>query len=178
MSLAAIIQGRQCTPYVKKSRIFTFSICSHICSKQGISNKLCTKQSMKTNSATSTEYQTDLLKRGKRKKSNLRFKYVSNKFPVKPSMVSSIGSMWTRFPYLTSWHWWTEITSPSLTLRFARTTLFILIFGSSHVSSARAMQIVSLRFFPWDYEQQNIKIRQNESWYTFKGGIVAPSYLL
>lgn len=74
-----------------------------------------------------------------------------------PSMVSSIGSMWTRFPYLTSWHWWTDTTSPSLTLRFDLTTLFILIFGSSHVSSASAMQIVSLLFLPCNHHQLEIK---------------------
>ena len=32
---------------------------------------------------------------------NSRFRYVSNRLPVTPSIVSSIGSMWTRFPYST-----------------------------------------------------------------------------
>jgi hypothetical protein len=78
----------------------------------------------------------------------LRFKQASNKLPVMPSTVSSIGSMCTRFPYLTSWHWWTETTSPSRTLKFFLTTLFIRIFGSSHVSSASTIQIVSFLFLP------------------------------
>ena len=75
-------------------------------------------------------------------------RYVSNRLPVIPSMVSSIGRMWTLFPYLTSVHWCTDTTSPSLTLKFLRTTLFILIFGSSHDSSARTMHTVSRLFFP------------------------------
>ena len=79
---------------------------------------------------------------------NSRFKYASNRLPVTPSIVSSTGSMWTPFPYLTSEHWCTDTTSPSWTLRFDLTTLFILIFGSSHVSSATAMQIVSFCFLP------------------------------
>ncbi|BAT11044.1 Os10g0442532, partial [Oryza sativa Japonica Group] len=76
-------------------------------------------------------------------------KRASNRFPVMPSTVSSIGRMCTRFPYFTSWHWWTETTSPSRTLRFFLTTLFILILGSSQVSSARTMQIVSFLFLPY-----------------------------
>lgn len=82
------------------------------------------------------------------KRMNSRFRYASNRFPVTPSIVSSTGRICTLFPYLTSGHWCTETTSPNLTLRFDLTTLFILILGSSHVSSARAMQIVSFLFFP------------------------------
>lgn len=81
-------------------------------------------------------------------KGNSRFKYASKRSSVIPSMVSSTGSMWTRFPYLTSAQWCTETTSPTLTLRFDLTTSFIPIFGASHVSSASTMQTVFFLFFP------------------------------
>mmetsp|Transcript_1894 Transcript_1894/g.4711 ORF Transcript_1894/g.4711 Transcript_1894/m.4711 type:complete len:221 (+) Transcript_1894:1457-2119(+) len=63
-------------------------------------------------------------------------------------MVSSRGRMCTRLPYLTSGHWCTDTTSPRRTRRFFRTHLFMRILGCSHVSSARTMQTVSLRFLP------------------------------
>mmetsp|Transcript_27800 Transcript_27800/g.89165 ORF Transcript_27800/g.89165 Transcript_27800/m.89165 type:complete len:389 (+) Transcript_27800:707-1873(+) len=72
----------------------------------------------------------------------------SNRLPVMPSMVSSIGRMCTRLPYLTSGHWWTEMTSPRRTLRFLRTHLFMRILPRSHVSSASTMHTVSLRRLP------------------------------
>ena len=65
-----------------------------------------------------------------------------------PSMVSSMGRMWTRLPYLTSGHWCTDTTSPSRTLRFLRTHLFMRILPGSQASSASTMHTVSLRRLP------------------------------
>ena len=44
---------------------------------------------------------------------NSRFKNASNRLSVTPSIVTSTGSMWTCFPYLTSVQWCTDTTSPS-----------------------------------------------------------------
>ena len=90
---------------------------------------------------------------------NSRFRYASYRFPVTPSMVSSIGSMWTRSPYIISMQSCTDTTSPSLTLRFDLTILFILIFAGSHVSSVMAMQTVSFLFLPC---KPNSEISQTE----------------
>ena len=68
-----------------------------------------------------------------------------------PSMVSSMGRMWTLLPLGMSGHGCTATTSPNLTLRFLPTTLFILILmfsRSSPSSVARAIQTVSLLFLP------------------------------
>ncbi len=53
-----------------------------------------------------------------------------------------------RLPYFTSAHWCTDTTSPRRTRRFALTTLFMRIFGSSQVSSANTMHTVSFLFLP------------------------------
>lgn len=66
-----------------------------------------------------------------------------------PSTVSSMGSTWIRLPYFTSGHGWMLMTSPRRTRRLFRTTLFILIFSSEHVSSERTMHTASLLFFPF-----------------------------
>jgi hypothetical protein len=80
--------------------------------------------------------------------SNIRFKYASKRLPVTPSMESSKGSTWMRLPYFTSAHWCTDTTSPRRTRKFALTTLFMRIFGSSQVSSAKTMHTVSFLFLP------------------------------
>eukprot|EP00160_Parvularia_atlantis_P008070 Unigene1729_Nuclearia_a/m.5310 Unigene1729_Nuclearia_a/g.5310 ORF Unigene1729_Nuclearia_a/g.5310 Unigene1729_Nuclearia_a/m.5310 type:complete len:430 (-) Unigene1729_Nuclearia_a:9-1298(-) len=73
---------------------------------------------------------------------------VSNRLPVRPSIVSSIGRMCTRWPYLMSGQGWTETMSPRRTRRLLRTTLLTRTLVSSTVSSARTMSTVSLRFLP------------------------------
>ncbi len=80
--------------------------------------------------------------------SNIRFKYTSKRLPVTPSMESAKGSTWMRLPYSTSAHWCTDTTSPRRTRKFALTTLFMRIFGSSQVSSAKTMHTVSFLFLP------------------------------
>ncbi len=44
--------------------------------------------------------------------------------------------------------WCTDTMSPKRTRKFLRTVLFMRIFDSSTVSSAKTMQTVSLRFLP------------------------------
>mmetsp|Transcript_5523 Transcript_5523/g.13299 ORF Transcript_5523/g.13299 Transcript_5523/m.13299 type:complete len:319 (+) Transcript_5523:1298-2254(+) len=75
-------------------------------------------------------------------------RYTSNRLPDTPSIVSSNGKMWIRFPYGTSPQDVTVTTSLRRTRRFLRTTLFIRTFESSQVSSARTIQTVSFPFFP------------------------------
>lgn len=69
--------------------------------------------------------------------------------PVSPSTVSSMGRTWMRLPYLTSGHGCTETTSLSRTLRLFRMTLFMRIFSSEQVSSARTMLTVSFLRLPF-----------------------------
>ncbi|OMH82898.1 hypothetical protein AX774_g3613 [Zancudomyces culisetae] len=76
------------------------------------------------------------------------FKYTSNKSPVIPSTVSSIGNTKIRLPYFTSDIAWIDTKSPNLTRRFFLTTLLILILLSSHSSSERTTNTVSFLTLP------------------------------
>lgn len=70
-------------------------------------------------------------------------------YPVKPSTESSIGSMCTRFPYLTDGHGAMDTTSDRRTRRLLRTTRFMRIFSSGQLSSESTMHTVSLRRLPF-----------------------------
>lgn len=91
------------------------------------------------------------------KKYGLR--YTSNKFPVKPSTVSSMGRMCTRVPYLTSGHDWIDTMSDRWTRKLLRTTRFMRIFSLGQFSSESTMHTVSLRRRPF-----NSTVSPRNSW--------------
>ena len=74
---------------------------------------------------------------------------MSNKLPVIPYMVSSIGRMWTLLPYGISPGVWMITKSPRRTLILVLTTLLRRILPSSSSLSTKAMQTVSRRFLPF-----------------------------
>jgi len=63
-------------------------------------------------------------------------------------MVSSTGKIWIFVRFGTSGAALMETTSPNLTRKFLRTTLFILIFPSSILLSTKAIHKVSFLFLP------------------------------
>lgn len=78
----------------------------------------------------------------------VKFSLAPQTYPTSPSTVSSIGSTWIRFPYLTSGQGWIHTTSDRRTLRLFLTILFMRIFSSGQLSSASTIQTVSFLRFP------------------------------